>query len=116
MFLDLQKKLNHKKKYDNIVVFNVLEHLNNLDSSLQNLFSLLKKGGRVRERTSCRQVLERLKKKVLCYSLDRNKNKKRCRFNLTQPKIQLSIFYSVVSSQENIILFGCKLTTEYNFI
>ena len=47
LFLDLQKKLNHKKKYDNIVVFNVLEHLNNLDSSLQNLFSLLKKGGRV---------------------------------------------------------------------
>ena len=47
LFLDLQKKLNHKKKYDNIVVFNVLEHLNNLDSSVQNLFSLLKKGGRV---------------------------------------------------------------------
>jgi len=43
--IDLQKKINHRKKYDNIVFFNVLEHLSETNRSIKNINLLLKKNG-----------------------------------------------------------------------
>tara|TARA_Y100000996_G_C22554739_1_gene655087 strand:- start:1 stop:645 length:645 start_codon:yes stop_codon:yes gene_type:complete len=45
--IDLQKKINHKKKYDKVIIFNVLEHLSNYKRGLKNLFFLLKKNGEI---------------------------------------------------------------------
>ena len=47
LILNLEKKIKHKKKYDNVVIFNVLEHLANLDTPIENIYNLLKKRGRV---------------------------------------------------------------------
>ena len=48
LYLDLQKKkIHHKTKYDNIVIYNVLEHIYDIDISLKNINYLLKKNGRV---------------------------------------------------------------------
>ena len=47
LFLDLEKKNNYKKKYDNIVIFNVLEHIYKIDQSFENLRKLLKKNGKI---------------------------------------------------------------------
>ena len=47
LILNLEKKIKHKKKYDNLVIFNVLEHLANLDIPIENIYNLLKKRGRV---------------------------------------------------------------------
>ena len=47
LILNLEKKIKHKKKYDNVVIFNVLEHLSDLDIPLKNLYQLLKKSGRI---------------------------------------------------------------------
>lgn len=47
LVLDLEKKIRHKKKYDNIVIYNVLEHLSDLNIPLKNIYSLLKKKGKV---------------------------------------------------------------------
>ena len=47
LILNLEKKIKHKKKYDNVVIFNVLEHLADLDIPLKNLYQLLKKSGRI---------------------------------------------------------------------
>jgi len=47
LILNLEKKIKHKKKYDNVVIFNVLEHLTNLDIPMENIYNLLKKKGRV---------------------------------------------------------------------
>ena len=45
--IDLEKKTNHKKKYDNIIIFNVLEHLSDINLPLKNLNFLLKKKIRI---------------------------------------------------------------------
>lgn len=45
--IDIEKKIIHKKKYDFIIIFNVLEHISNLDYSIKNLYSLLKKNGKI---------------------------------------------------------------------
>ena len=45
--IDLEKKTNHKKKYDNIIIFNVLEHLSDINLPLKNLNFLLKKKSRI---------------------------------------------------------------------
>ena len=45
--INLEKKTNHKKKYDNIIIFNVLEHLSDTNLPLKNLSFLLKKKGRI---------------------------------------------------------------------
>ncbi len=47
LILNLEKKIKHKKKYDNVVIFNVLEHLSDLDIPLKNIHNLLKKRGRI---------------------------------------------------------------------
>ena len=47
LVLDLEKKINHMTKYDNIIIFNVLEHIFEIDKPLNNLFSLLKKKGKI---------------------------------------------------------------------
>ena len=47
LFLDLEKKTSHKKKYDNIVIFNVLEHIFDIKTPLDNIYSLLKKNGKI---------------------------------------------------------------------
>jgi SAM-dependent methyltransferase len=47
LFLDLEKKTKHKKKYDNIVIFNVLEHLSDVQVPIDNLHFLLKKKGKL---------------------------------------------------------------------
>lgn len=47
LYLDLQKKINHKFKYDNIVIYNVLEHIYDIDISLANINFLLKKKGKI---------------------------------------------------------------------
>jgi hypothetical protein len=47
LFLDLEKKNNHKNRYDNIIIFNVLEHLFMIDKPLNNLNQLLKKKGKI---------------------------------------------------------------------
>ena len=45
--IDIEKKIIHKKKYDFVIIFNVLEHISNLDYSIKNLYSLLKKNGKI---------------------------------------------------------------------
>ena len=40
LVLDLEKKINHKKKYDNVIIFNVLEHIANIDQPLKNIYLL----------------------------------------------------------------------------
>tara|TARA_Y100000590_G_scaffold213372_1_gene241760 strand:- start:23875 stop:24522 length:648 start_codon:yes stop_codon:yes gene_type:complete len=45
--INLEKKLLHKKKYDNVVIFNVLEHLSDLKKALKNTNLLLKKNGKI---------------------------------------------------------------------
>ena len=47
LILNLEKKIKYKKKYDNLVIFNVLEHLADLDIPLKNKNNLLKKRGRI---------------------------------------------------------------------
>ena len=47
LFLDLEKKINHKTKYDNIIIFNVLEHLRNINQPLNNIYFMLKKNGKI---------------------------------------------------------------------
>ena len=47
LFLDLEKKINHKRKYDNIIIFNVLEHLRNINQPLNNIYFMLKKNGKI---------------------------------------------------------------------
>ena len=43
VILDLEKKIRHRIKYDNIIIFNVLEHIFEIDIPLKNLNFLLKK-------------------------------------------------------------------------
>lgn len=45
--INLEKKLLHKKKYDNVVIFNVLEHLSDIKNALKNINLLLKKNGKI---------------------------------------------------------------------
>lgn len=45
--INIEKKIIHKKKYDFVIIFNVLEHISNLDYSIKNLYSLLKKNGKI---------------------------------------------------------------------
>lgn len=45
--IDLEKKLLHKRKYDNVVIFNVLEHLSDLKKALKNIHLLLNKKGKI---------------------------------------------------------------------
>ena len=46
--INLEKINNNLKiKYDNLIVFNVLEHLNNIDTPLKNIRNILKKNGKV---------------------------------------------------------------------
>ena len=47
LYLDLQKKINCNFKFDNIVIYNVLEHIYDIDISLKNINFLLKKNGTV---------------------------------------------------------------------
>ena len=47
LVLDLEKKINHKKKYDNVIIFNVLEHIANIDQPLKNIYLLLRKKGKI---------------------------------------------------------------------
>ena len=47
IILNLEKKINHKKRYDNIIIFNVLEHIFEIDTPLNNLYFLLKKKGNI---------------------------------------------------------------------
>lgn len=47
LYLDLKKKTNHKKKYNNIIIFNVLEHISDINIPLKNLHFLLKKNGKI---------------------------------------------------------------------
>ena len=46
--IDLEKISNNLKiRYDNVIIFNVLEHLNNVDIPLININHMLKKNGKV---------------------------------------------------------------------
>ena len=45
--IDLIKKLVHKKKYKNIIIFNVLEHLSEVNIALKNLHLLLESKGKI---------------------------------------------------------------------
>ena len=45
--INLEKKIFHKKKYDNVVIFNVLEHLSDLKNALKNINLLLNKNGKI---------------------------------------------------------------------
>ena len=47
LYLDLQKKINHDIKYDNVIAYNVLEHVYDINIALQNINFLLKKNGRI---------------------------------------------------------------------
>lgn len=47
LFLNLEKKIQHKKKYDNIIIYNVLEHLSDLNLPFKNINYLLKKKGTI---------------------------------------------------------------------
>jgi len=47
VILDLEKKIRHRIKYDNIIIFNVLEHIFEIDIPLKNLNFLLKKKGKI---------------------------------------------------------------------
>ena len=44
---DLEKKNNLKKKFDNIIIFNVLEHVYEIDQSFKELKKLLKPKGKI---------------------------------------------------------------------
>jgi len=45
--INIEKKINHKKKYDNIILFNILEHLSETNKSISNIRLLLKKNGKI---------------------------------------------------------------------
>ena len=45
--INLEKKILHKKKYDNVIIFNVLEHLSDIKNALKNINLLLKKNGKI---------------------------------------------------------------------
>ena len=45
--INLIKKLVHKKKYKNIIIFNVLEHLSEVNTALKNLNLLLDSKGKI---------------------------------------------------------------------
>lgn len=45
--INLEKKNNLKKKFDNIVIFNVLEHIYNEKNALSELNKILKKNGKI---------------------------------------------------------------------
>jgi len=45
--INLIKKLAHKKKYNNIIIFNVLEHLSEVNIALENLNLLLDSKGKI---------------------------------------------------------------------
>ena len=45
--INLIKKLAHKKKYNNIIIFNVLEHLSEVNIALKNLNLLLDSKGKI---------------------------------------------------------------------
>jgi hypothetical protein len=45
--INLNKKNTHKKKYENIVIFNVLEHVSEVDIALRNLNLLLNRKGKI---------------------------------------------------------------------
>ena len=45
--IDLEKKLLHKKKYDNVIIFNVLEHVSDINIALKNTNLLLKENGKL---------------------------------------------------------------------
>ena len=45
--IDIEKKINHKKKYDNVIFFNILEHLSETNKSIKNVNLLLKKNGQI---------------------------------------------------------------------
>ena len=47
LIIDLQKKILLKKKFNNVIIFNVLEHLSNPSFALENIFSILKKRGQI---------------------------------------------------------------------
>ena len=47
LYLDLQKKINYNFKFDNIIIYNVLEHIYDIDISLKNINFLLKKNGKI---------------------------------------------------------------------
>ncbi len=47
LYLDLEKKIYHNKKYDNVIIYNVLEHLYDLNLPLKNIHNLLKKRGKI---------------------------------------------------------------------
>jgi len=47
LFLDLEKKTTHKIRYDNIIIFNVLEHIFDIRTPLDNINSLLKRNGKI---------------------------------------------------------------------
>jgi SAM-dependent methyltransferase len=43
--LDFEKKLNLKKKFDTVILFNVLEHIQNYKNLLSEIYRILKKNG-----------------------------------------------------------------------
>lgn len=43
--IDVEKKIKTNKKYDLVVAFEVLEHLDNPEIAMKNIYSILKKGG-----------------------------------------------------------------------
>lgn len=45
--IDLQKKIKSKKKYDFVLLFNVLEHLPDPDKAIRNLSKILKRKGKI---------------------------------------------------------------------
>ena len=45
--IDLQKKINLEKKYDYIIIFNVLEHLLDPNLAVRNLSTICKKDGKI---------------------------------------------------------------------
>ena len=45
--IDLQKKISLEKKYDYVIIFNVLEHLLDPDLALRNLSIICKKNGKI---------------------------------------------------------------------
>ena len=46
-YINLEIKNNVKKKFDNIIIFNVLEHVYYFDNAINELKKLLKKGGKI---------------------------------------------------------------------
>ena len=45
--IDLQKKIKTKIKFDNVIIFNVIEHLPNPDFALGNITSIIKNNGQI---------------------------------------------------------------------